>query len=240
MKKLIITLLFIPLLHRAQFKYQGVGIFGSFTHSAHHYINEDTDKKTLDTLPLPIEYFYPQTHYSKEYLSWGAGIFVELGGPRIRWQTELEYINKGANEMEVIEPYSGLRSGSYVPNKYTYIQWNNYLKLYYPLGYDHWYLLPGVRVEYLYRSTTPVFASVSSAFPKFWFSGNLGIGYEKHLFRKISAFVEYHWNPDIIRHSHGNTTVRNRTFELRLGLVMRPKKRSVDDCNAPVYKGPAY
>ena len=56
----------------------------------------------------------------------------------------------------------------------------------------------------------------------------------------IGAFVEYHWNPDIIRHTHDNVKVRNRTFELRVGLVYRKKKRSIDDCNAPRYNGPAY
>jgi hypothetical protein len=240
MRKHSLLILFFPVFLHAQFRYQGFGIFGSFTHSAHRYVNQDTEKKATDTIPYTDRYFYPQSHVSMERLSWGAGAFVELGGDNIRWQTELEYINKGAKENDLTNRYTGDRVGTYVPNKYQYIQWNNYVKLWYRAGAAHWYLLPGVRLEYLYGSSTPVFASVSGAFPKFWFSGNLGIGYEIHLFRKISAFIEYHWNPDIISHKHDNTTIRNRTFELRLGLVMRPKKRSVDDCNAPVYKGPAY
>jgi hypothetical protein len=236
MKKLLVSVC-VPLLSQAQFKFQGVGIFGSLTHSQHKYVNEDTDKKATDSL---YSYFYPQTHYSMERFSWGAGAFVEFGGDHARWQTELEYINKGAKENALVNAYTGERVGTYVPNKYKYIQWNNYLKLYYPAGFDHWYLMPGIRVEYLLGSTTPVFSDVSGAFPKFWFSGNLGVGYEIHLFRTFSIFAEYHWNPDIISHQHGNTHVRNRTFELRVGLVKRPKKRSVDDCNAPVYKGPGY
>jgi hypothetical protein len=35
-------------------------------------------------------------------------------------------------------------------------------------------------------------------------------------------------------------TVRNRTFELRIGLIFRPAKGSIDDCNAPTYHGNYY
>lgn len=142
--------------------------------------------------------------------------------------------------MELVNAYTGDRTGTYSANRYKYIQWNNYLKLYYPLGRAHWYLMPGVRLEYLLSSAPTVFLPVSSNFPKFWFSGNVGAGYEFHLFRNFSAFTEYHWNPDILWHQHDNTKARNRTMELRLGIVMRPKKRNIDDCNAPVYRGPAY
>lgn len=237
MMRQLLVIMLLPAVVQAQFRYKGVGIFGSFTHSAHRYINEDTDKKTTDTA---YHVFYPQSHISMERLSWGAGAFVEFGGENARWQTELEYINKGAKENALTNVYTGERVGTYVPNKYRYIQWNNYLKLYYPAGFDHWYLMPGIRLEYLFGSTTPVFSDVAGAFPKFWFSGNIGIGYEIFLFRTYSLFTEYHWNPDIIAHRHGNTTVRNRTFELRIGIVKRPKRRGVDDCNTPTYRGPAY
>jgi hypothetical protein len=236
-KSLSIIFLGLTLLTNGQFRYQGAGIFGALTHSAHRYNNTDTDKKGTDTA---YRVFYPQSHISKEFISWGAGIFLELGGSRARWQTELEYVNKGANERELLNAYTGDRVEEFSANKYRYIQWNNYLKLYYPLGRAHWYLLPGIRLEYLLGSSATVFTSVSGDFPKFWFSGNLGLGYEVHLFRQLSAFMEYHWNLDIIPHKHDNTNVRNRTMEFRLGIVMRPKKRSIDDCNAPVYRGPAY
>ncbi len=223
-------------LAQAQFVYRGVGIFGALTQSAHYYKNLDTERKPYDSA---YRVFYPQTHISKEFFSWGAGIFLELGAPRVRWQTELEYANKGANEMELVNAYTGDRTGSFSANKYTYIQWNNYLKFYNPLGRAHWYFMPGIRLEYLFRNSATVFVPVSGNFPKFWFSGNLGLGYEVPLVRKLSLFFEYHWNPDIIPHKHDNVRVRNRTFEYRIGIVMRPKKRSVDDCNAPVYRGPA-
>lgn len=237
MKKIFVVALF-PCLLQAQFRYQGVGIFGSFTHAAHRYVNTDTGKKpSSDTTYI---YYYPQSHISMERLSWGAGAFLEMGSNRLRWQTELEYMNNGAKENALTNPFTGDRVGTYVPNKYTYFQWNNYLKFWYPAGYAHWYWMAGARLEYLFRSSTPVFSDVSGAFPKFWFSGDVALGYEVPLFRKFHAFVEYHYNPDVIAHKHGNTKVRSRTGELRIGLVMRPKKRSVDDCNAPVYRGPTY
>ena len=220
-----------------QFRYQGVGIFGSLTSGAHYYKNLLYEQNPSDT---SLAALYPQNHHSKERLSWGAGIFLEMGGSKLRWQTELEYCNKGASEMEVVNPRTGARSGSYEPNRLAYIQWNNYAKFYFPAGFNYVYVMPGIRLEYLFRSSPSVFLPVSGAFPEFWFSGDLGVGYEIPLVKRFSVFVEGHWNPDIIRHEHDNVNIRSRTLELRVGVVMRPRKRSIDDCNAPVYKGPAY
>lgn len=222
----------------AQSFIKGYGFFGSGTSSKHEYRNADTEKKN-DSLYLP--YFYPQTHISKERLSWGAGAFVELGRENTRWQTELAYLNKGAKEMDLVNPYTGERTGNYETNKMTYIQWNNYLKFYNPaFASAHWYWMAGLRLEYLFKQSTPVFSDFSGNFPKFWFSGDLALGYEFPVVRRLHAFTELHWNPDIISHKQDNTKIRARTFELRVGIVIRKKKRSIDDCNAPRYKGPAY
>lgn len=240
MKKLIpFIVIFNVSLSNAQF-FKGVGIFGALTQSAHYYENKDTDRK-LDT-PYVFNRFYPPSHISKEFFNWGAGFFLEFSTrDNLRWQTEFEYTHKGAKEKELINAYTGEREGSFRTNKYTYIQWNNYLKFYNPIGFSsHWYVMPGIRLEYLFNSGASAFTPVSGNFPKFWFSGDVGIGYEFPLFKKISFFAEYHWNPDIISHKHDNVRARNRTFELRVGLVYRKKKRSIDDCNAPRYNGPAY
>lgn len=240
MRKIILTfcLSLSYCLLPAQLKYKGVGIFGAITQSAHFYKNNDTPNK--DTTYKYAD-FYPQTHISKEFFNWGAGAFVEFGKGSTNWQTELEYTNTGAYEMGLANPYTGERTGSYVANKLTYIQWNNYLKFFYPLGIAKGYWMPGVRLEYLFKRSAGAFPDVINAFPTIWFSGDIGIGYEFPLFKKYSAFAEYHWNPDIIPHTYNsNTKVRSRTFELRVGIVMRPRKRAIDDCNAPVYKGPAY
>ena len=241
MKKIILSiLLFLSLQVFSQKLFKGVGVFGALTMSKHEYRNKDTDKKDTS---YTLSHFYPQTHISREQFSWGAGIFLELSrNDNVRWQTELEYVNKGAKEMQVINYYTGARSGVYVPNKLTYIQWNNYLKFWNPVfASAHWYFMVGVRLEYLFKYSAPAFTEVVAAFPKFWFSGDLGLGYEFPVTEKIGIFVEEHWNPDIIPHKfNGNTNVRARTFETRLGITYRPRKRRIDDCNAPVYKGPAY
>jgi hypothetical protein len=248
MKKVFIVLFFSFNLNlnfaQRQFL-KGFGIFGAGTESVHHYKNLDENKKDF-TLDNPsnfnLSYYYPQSHISREYFSWGAGMFAEFSTrDNIRWQTEFEYVKKGAQEKEVIDPFIGTRSGSFSANKYTYIQWNNYLKFYNPIGYgSHWYIMPGIRLEYLLSKSTSVFTSVSSKFPTFWFSGNVGLGYEFPLTKRLSGFIEYHWNPDILAHKIDNIKVRNRTFELRLGIVYRPRQRRIDDCNAPRYNGPAY
>ena len=240
MKKLILITSVLGMLQaRAQFL-KGIGIFGALTESAQYYTNKDQGKK-LDT-PYVYDRFYPQSHISKEFFNWGAGAFLEFSRrDNLRWQTELEYTHTGAEERPLINAFTGQRAGGFSVNKYTYIQWNNYLKFYNPLGYGaHWYVMPGIRLEYLFQSSTPVFAPVSSNFPKFWFSGDVGLGYEFPLFKQISGFVELHWNPDLIRHTYDDVAVRSRTFELRVGLVYRKKHRGVDDCTAPRYNGPAY
>jgi hypothetical protein len=100
--------------------------------------------------------------------------------------------------------------------------------------------MPGIRLEYLFQKSVSAFKDYSGNMPTIFFSGNVGLGYEFPVFKKISAFVEYHWNPDILSHKKNNIQYRNRTFELRVGLIYRPRKRSIDDCNAPRYNGPAY
>lgn len=213
--------------------FRGFGIFGAITESAHYYTNSAKDLSQV---------YYPPAHISKEYFNWGVGAFAEfLKSDNLRWQTELEYVKKGAKEKEIIDVTTGDRASNWGVNKYTYFQWNNYLKFYNPIGFgSHWYIMPGIRLEYLFRSSASVFTPVSGDFPTFWFSGNIGAGYEFPLFKKFSGIVEYHWNPDIIPHAHDNIKVRNRTFELRLGIMWRPKQRSIDDCNTPRYNGPAY
>lgn len=244
MKKIILILAtFISINGSAQF-FKGFGIFGAGTESMHRYKNLEEGQRDWDRDNLSSynpTYYYPQSTISREYFSWGAGLFAEFGGDYGRWQTEFEYVNKGAKIREITEPFNAIRADGYSTNKYTYIQWNNYLKYFGPFGlHPNIYLMPGVRLEYLFSSSASVYTPYSSSFPKFWFSGDIGLGYEFPILKKINAFVEYHWNPDIIYHKTDHVKSRNRTFELRAGLVYRPRKKSIDDCNAPRYKGPAY
>lgn len=247
MKNIFLILLFASFSSFSQRQiFKGIGAFASATQSGHYYENTDEDKKDFandNPSNFNMDYYYPQSHISREYFNVvSGGLFAEFAtGQRWRWQTEFEYIKKGAKEKEVTDPFIGTRSGSFGTNKYTYIEWNNYAKMYNAIGYaSHWYLMPGVRLEYLFKSSTSVFTSVAGDFPKFWFSGNIGAGYEFPLTKRWNMFTEYHWNPDILRHKHGSVKVRNNTFELRVGIVYRPRQRRIDDCNAPRYKGPAY
>lgn len=241
MKKLVLFILLgFCFQGNTQKLFKGAGVFGALTMSKHEYKNLDTDKKDTSFV---YQHFFPQSHVSKEFFNWGAGIFLELSRrENVRWQTELAYINKGANEMALINPYTGSRTGIYERNKLTYIQWNNYLKFWNPASFGaHWYFMAGVRLEYLFRRSATVYPEVVAAFPSFWFSGDLGLGYEFSITERFGVFTEVHWNPDIIPHKYNeNTRVRARTFEARAGITYRPRKRRIDDCNAPVYKGPAY
>jgi len=218
----------------AQF-FRGIGIFVGGNSSMHRYINTDADQK-VDSIFVPA-YYYPQNHYSREYISWDAGIFLEmLNRDGIRWQTEFEYTKKGANEMEITDQYLGTRSGSYSTNKYTYLQWNNYLKMFF---LPNVYLMPGVKAEYNLNKSTSVFTAISSNVKKIWFNPVVGVGKEFDLRGQFKPIVEFFWNPDIF-YKIDNVRFRNRTFELRVGVIYRKKRRSIDDCNAPKYHGNYY
>ncbi len=235
----IIFYLILPTFVLAQkIKFRGAGIYGAGLTSAHYYKNDLSTPTIIDT--NGNKFYYPQTHISKEFISWGAGAFAEFSLFRkIRWQTELEYANKGAQEMEIVDRMEQ-RSGTYVANKYTYIQWNNYAKSYTKLIFGSSYWMAGVRVEYLFRKSAPVFAPYSSNLKSFWFSADLGLGWEIRLTERFYLFTEGHWNPDVIGQKQDYLKIRNRTVEARIGITYRPRKQKVDDCNAPVYKGPAY
>src|SRR5689334_8463590 len=118
MRKIIVILLVSGSLQvQSQKLFKGVGVFGALTVSKHSYKNLDTDKK--DTTFVYADY-YPESHVSKEFLNWGAGIFLELSrNENVRWQTELEYCNKGAKEMGLLNIYTGDRTGTYLNNKLT-------------------------------------------------------------------------------------------------------------------------
>jgi hypothetical protein len=221
---------------------KGFGVFGAVTDSRHRYRNSDAGSRQF----TPADYvanpnFYSNTNYvAAEKLGWGLGVFAEFSRrDAARWQTEIAYIKKGSKERDLIDPFNVQRGGFGV-NRYTYIQWNNYLKYFNGLGlYSHWYWMIGIRAEYNLAASSPM-NSPYSVPQKIWASGDIGVGFEFPLIRKINWFVEEHWNNDIWNPKHGSTSMRNRTFETRVGLVYRPRRRSIDDCNAPKYRGPAY
>lgn len=241
MKKIIIIIFLVTVAieSNAQF-FRGIGIFVAGNSTAHRYRNLQAHLK--DPNVYVPEYYYPPNHHSRDFQGYGFGLLLEfLRSDHIRWQTEFEYTTKGALERVIVDPYLGTTDGR-LPNVYTYIQWNNYLKY---MGTvtrkGQWYAMLGARLEYLFSFAAPVYAPVSTAFPKIWVSGDVGVGWEFFTWKKLHPFVEFHYNPDVIYHPPvQNTIVRSRTFELRIGLIFRPMPKSIDDCNAPKYHGNYY
>jgi hypothetical protein len=246
MKRIFLFILLSPVLLKAQYGWSllGIGAFMSATESVHYYKNKDMGKReefAANYLEHP-EYYNPRDYIGRESFNvLSGGIFAEFGrGSGARWQTEAEWMKKSINSKDVANDITGEMTG-YQKRKYKYIQWNNYLKFYNPIGYlSAWYFMPGIRLEYLFSNGSGAYNKYDGNFAKIWFSGNVGAGYEFGITKKIFMFTEYHWIPEILSHRFDNVRVRNRTFELRVGLVYRPKRKSIDDCNAPKYKGPAY
>src|ERR1041385_2294782 len=120
---------------------KGFGVFGAVTDSRHRYRNADAGSRQFtaaDYVANPN--FYSSTNYvAAEKLGWGVGVFAEFSRrDAARWQTEIAYIKKGSKERDLIDPFNVQRGGFGV-NRYTYIQWNNYLKYFNSLGlYSHW------------------------------------------------------------------------------------------------------
>ncbi|MCD6068391.1 MAG: hypothetical protein K0S33_3217 [Bacteroidetes bacterium] len=232
MKRLLIVFLVLgTMVAKAQF-IQGLGVFGSGTSSRHDYENtNDPDSSFLRVL-------YPEPHRSAERLSWGAGIVAEMLPFRgFRWQSEIEYINKGAKETNYLtQPYFGQREKRV--NKYRYIAWNNFAKFRLETFNFTSSLLIGARLEYKLGSSTPAYSDVSGNFKGLWISPDVGIGFEPYSFRKIKIFTELHYNPDVRRQYDDNgIEASNRTWELRVGIMYRKKKMNDLDCNAPRYHG---
>jgi hypothetical protein len=80
---------------------------------------------------------------------------------------------------------------------------------------------------------------VADLVPKFKISPDAAVGFEFASFSKWHVFTEVHYNPDILKKRLGNVAFYGRMWELRVGLIYRPRK-ALDDCNAPRYHGSDY
>ena len=228
-KKLLI--LFFCFTSMAQTKAQfvrGVGIFGSVTTSRHQYVNTNpVDSTNIHAMP--------ENHNAAERISWGAGVIADLlPFEMLRWRTELEYINKGSKENELVNPFTDEhRKGT---NKYSYLGLNNFLSFRMQGDFVAWYGLAGFRVEYNLRKSTPAYSYVAGNFRKLAISPDVGIGMELVSLGSLHFFTELHYNPDVFKqYKNDNVWANNRTWELRVGLMLRPKKMLDIDCNAPRY-----
>lgn len=146
----------------------------------------------------------------KNLIGFNAEIFAEFfTHDNLTWRTEVEYNKKGCKDKD---------GGDFV-NKLTYLSWNNYLKMRTELFSGTPYLLLGGRAEYLLSQATQT-PTVTGSFNKFQFNPDAGLGWEFTVYSSVKPFLELHYNPDIGLNAYkaGNLEVKNRAWELRLGL----------------------
>lgn len=133
----------------------------------------------------------------------------------VRWVTEFQFNQKGCKDKTDSATYS---------NKLNYISWNNFLKFQMETYPGYFYLMLGPRVEYnLTQSTNS--PAITSGFGKLNFSWGPAIGFEKIVFGNFKPFIEIHYNPDTpfyYAYESAPLDIRNRAWELRLGIIWRP------------------
>jgi hypothetical protein len=144
----------------------------------------------------------------------------------VRWITEFQFNQKGCKDKTDSATYK---------NRLNYICWNNFLKLQFETFEGFPYLLMGPRVEYLLNKkiTSP---ALTGDFKKFNFSWSVGVGFEKIVYSYFKPFIEIHYNPDTPFYYAYETVpldIRNRAWELRIGLIFRPGGH--DSCPSIVY-----
>lgn len=143
----------------------------------------------------------------------------------VRWVTEFQFNQKGCKDKTDSATFR---------NRLNYVCWNNFLKLQYETYQGFPYVLFGPRVEYTITQATTS-PAITGAFQKFNFSLSAGVGFEKIVFSNFKPFIELHWNPDTPFYYAYKTDpldVRNRAWELRIGIIYRPGSA---DCPGVVY-----
>ncbi len=215
----ILLIMFCTQFAKAQF-FQGFGVFGGLTLSKQKYKFENLEPT--------------QTYKSLNRFRYSAGLIAEFVDHDIlRWQVNAAYVQKGMKD------YSQTGNAAY--NNYDQISLENYLKVrkeFYKLTP---YILVGPRVEYNIIKSTSVFKPYSDGISPFQFSLGLAAGLELVTFGRFKPFIEGHYNPYLLPiYNKDNVSITGRTFELRIGIIYRPKRKAFDDCNAPSYNGPRY
>ncbi len=238
LKKIIICFALFHLTFQmdAQF-FRGAGFFVGPTTSSHRYRNLNVPDNTTFAHAIPAP-----SHRSGELISFSVGIFGEfLRYDHIRWQTEFEYATKGGIERPAIVLGTGERSGA-TANTFTNIQWNNFAKIFgNPMRRGIPYLMLGARLEYNMARAITAYSTVVGLVPKINLTPDAGVGFEFDSRRKWHLFTEIHYNPDAIKLVvPGGVVFWQRMWELRIGLIYRPKRKAIDDCNAPRYHGSNY
>lgn len=208
----------IPVITSAQF-FRGFGVMGGLTLSKQKWILSYVDSTGENST----------TDKTKHKFLWGFNgeLFAEFGNSDVvRWRTEFEYDRKGTKHRDTKEK-----------NKLDYISWNNFLILRGELFSGYPYFLIGPRLEYKFIQSTP---SVPEGFKPLHASWSAGAGFELITFGPIKPLIEVHYNPDgdhsmVKKYDTGTLdkwAIRNRAWELRLGIVIRINNNSCP----PVFK----
>jgi len=198
--------------------FQGVGITGGVTMAKQKWFLEMPDASR---------------NIQKKKNIWGFNGSVRgefINNDYIRWVTEFQFNQKGCKNKTDSATYK---------YKLNYLCWNNFIKLQYETFEGFPYILVGPRVEYLLSQSGPGGPNhdvVVGYFNTFNFSWSAGVGYEKIVYGNFKPFIELHFNPDTPFYYAYNTDpldVRNRAWELRIGVIFRPGGK--DDCPAVIY-----
>ncbi|MDQ3192619.1 MAG: hypothetical protein M3Q58_13585 [Bacteroidota bacterium] len=139
------------------------------------------------------------------------------------WVMEAQYNQKGARWVNEFDDVV-------FKHRTNYGSFNNFLKAR-AEGIDiNLYVLAGPRIEYLISQNAPL------AFNQLHFSVSGGVGCDFNYWDPIILFTEVHYNPDLTTAANlGRETIRNRAFELRIGIKKKVGGgRYRDDC-PPVY-----
>ena len=198
--------------------FQGIGITGGVTLAKQKWFLTTQN----GTVPGDIHSVVKK----KNIIGFNGSVRAEfIDNETIRWVTEFQFNQKGCKDKTDSATFR---------NRLNYICWNNFLKLQTETYPGFFYLLLGPRIEYNLTQATKS-PAITGAFQKFNFSWGPAIGFEKIVFCNFKPFVELHYNPDTpFYYAYENTPldVRNRAWELRIGIIWRPGDAS---CPSVVY-----
>lgn len=197
----------------AQF-FQGIGITAGVTKAKQKWF--------LETLDIPTTKIVKK----KNIIGFNGSIRAEfINSDYVRWVTEIQFNQKGCKDKGDSATYR---------NRLNYIGWNNFLKFQMETYPGFFYLMLGPRVEYNLTQATNS-PDITGSFGKLNFSWGPAIGFEKIVFSNFKPFIELHYNPDTpFYYAYESTPldIRNRAWELRIGIIYRPGDAS---CPTVVY-----
>ena len=210
---LVICFLFFGALPASGQFFQGIGITAGVTKAKQKWFFQMPDESR-------------QILKKKNIIGFNGSVRAEfINSDYVRWVTEFQFNQKGCKDKTDSATFR---------NRLNYICWNNFLKFQVETYPGFWYLMLGPRVEYNITQATKS-PAVTGAFGKLNFSWGPAIGFEKIVFSNFKPFIELHYNPDTpfyYAYSNAPLDIRNRAWELRIGIIYRPGDAS---CPSVVY-----